>query len=412
MFDSIADEKKKTLLAISANVFEWYEYVVFAFLGKYIGVLFFYSQGDKDAVLFTFSALAAGYLARPVGALYFGMVSDRKGVSETIFKAMILMAAPTILLLISPTYDDAGILSSLLLVTLRLVQGFAAGAELPLMAVHAYNTGGKEHRKILCAFVNASSLLGVLVASLVMFLFHTLFTDEEMLDGAWRYPFALGLPVFIMIFYARQKVFSSGWQVHREVRKMKLIKDNLPSLIEGFLIVSSLQVSFYILFVWYADYLRVFLGVPQDITVIIRLFSLCVLFLVVFLSGFFLSRFDNYVLLRNVFLAVICITPLVFIMVVERPSIFNLMVGALAFSLPVGTLSAMTFSYLNELFDVSCRGLGVTCSFTLASVFIGGFSPVLAMKLIEVTGDYMMPAYLILVVYGISGVTIFLTKHK
>lgn len=405
--------KKMMLFVISANVFEWYEYVVFAFLAKYMGVLFFNVDNEVESVFYTFSVLGVGYFARPLGAFYFGRLGDKEGVGNAAKKAMVIMALPAILTLFIPEYANVGVLSALLFVTLRMIQGFAAGAELPLMAVQAYALSAAENKRLSCALVNASSLLGVLLASLIVCLLGNVFSDQEILAGAWRYPFIVAMPLMIIVFWFRVCILSCD-PVRKEQSIMKAlgVKKNRFAIIESFFVIAALQVSFYIIYVWYSDYLKLYLGVSDVIASYIRFFSLGFLFLSVICFGFLLHRYNSENIVNAALLLLVFLVPAGFYIVSIERSNTSIFLCVSIFSIVIGYFDAVAFSYLSELFDDSIRSTGVCCSFTLASVFVGGLSPVLAMKLIDITGDYMIPGYLVSVINLLAFIAIFSMKRK
>ena len=278
---------KNIVLAITANIFEWYEYVILVFLSNFISSHFFALNDEKGSVLLTFSVLAIGYLARPAGAVFFGWLSDRKGTSSVLTVVMLMMALPNLLIALLPSYDAIGICSSISLVVTRMAQGFACGAELPLMAVHLYQTSEKS--RLICALVNASSLLGVLLASMVMVVMSSLITDHEMVAGAWRYPVLLGLPMMVVLFTFRKRMFRLKPDKHPYIASDKKGLAVKPYL-DGIAIVSILQVTFYCLYVWFADYLRIYLSVDEHTCTVIRFLSLLWLAVIVIASSRYLEK--------------------------------------------------------------------------------------------------------------------------
>ena len=108
MFNNFSASKKRAYFTLSANIFEWYEYVVFAFLSEYLGVVFFGSGTGKESVFFTFTVMATGYLARPLGAVYFGLLSDKKGSAKALSFSLLLMAIPAFFILCIPVYEQVG----------------------------------------------------------------------------------------------------------------------------------------------------------------------------------------------------------------------------------------------------------------------------------------------------------------
>lgn len=119
-----------------ANIFEWYEFVIYAYLADILGAIFFHADDSVSGLIKAFAVFAVGYFARPLGSLFFGMLGDRIGRGYPLKITLLMMATPTALIGFLPVYADIGILAPSLLLVLRLIQGFAMGAEWPLNACY------------------------------------------------------------------------------------------------------------------------------------------------------------------------------------------------------------------------------------------------------------------------------------
>lgn len=127
--------RKLLRIGVVANIFEWYEFTIFGFLAPLLGELFFKSTRPIISLIQSFSVFSLSYVARPLGSLFFGLMGDRIGRVASVRLSLILMSVPTFLIGLVPTYDQVGILAITSLVILRLIQGFAAGGELPGIAL-------------------------------------------------------------------------------------------------------------------------------------------------------------------------------------------------------------------------------------------------------------------------------------
>ena len=111
------------------NVIEWYDFALFGYFAPIIAPLFFPSANATSSILSTWAVFAGGFLMRPLGASVFGYIGDRMGRRKVLYLSAILMAFPTLCLGIVPTYEKIGIWAVVLLVVIRLVQGFSVGGE-------------------------------------------------------------------------------------------------------------------------------------------------------------------------------------------------------------------------------------------------------------------------------------------
>src|SRR5260364_72755 len=169
-------------IGLVANIFEWYEFTVYAYLADVIGSLFFSAENSGGKLIQVFAIFAVGYFARPLGSLFFGM-----------------MAVPTVLIGCLPTYQHIGLLAPILLLILRCIQGFAMGGELPLNGCYLFEASSDNSKSLLCSIATTSMNIGVLFASFTAFLLFSVFDRHTILAWAWRLPFLLGLPMTVAI---------------------------------------------------------------------------------------------------------------------------------------------------------------------------------------------------------------------
>ncbi len=193
-------------IGLVANIFEWYEFVIYAYMVGVIGQLFFHSEDPISRLIQTFAVFSIGYLARPLGSLFFGAMGDRVGRGSPIKITLVMMAVPTALIGLLPTYHDIGWTAPALLFALRLIQGFAMGGALPGTACYIFEAAPADRKSILCNVVVVSVALGSLLATLVVFLLFQYFDRTTILAWAWRIPFLLSIPLTVAIGYIRREI--------------------------------------------------------------------------------------------------------------------------------------------------------------------------------------------------------------
>src|SRR5260363_276544 len=137
---------------------------------------------------------------------FFGFAGDWAGRGRALKISLIMMAAPTVLIGFLPTYNTVGVLAPVLLLVLRLVQGFAMGGGLPLNGCYVFEASPAHHRSVLCSMVMVSIALGMLLASLVANLLFWYFDRETIVQWAWRLPFLLSIPLTFFIIAMRRAI--------------------------------------------------------------------------------------------------------------------------------------------------------------------------------------------------------------
>ncbi len=209
--DALSDNRSMTrkdvnTLGLSAlgGALEYYDFIIFVFLAGSIGQLFF--PADMPAwlkQLQVFGIFAAGYLARPIGGLLMAHYGDIIGRKRMFTFSLLLMAVPTFVMGLLPTYAQIGIAAPLLLLLMRILQGAAVGGEIPGACVFVAEHVPSRHVGIACGTLFSGFTTGILLGSLVAMAVNHFFADA-VLDYAWRLPFLLGGVFGIFALFLRR----------------------------------------------------------------------------------------------------------------------------------------------------------------------------------------------------------------
>ena len=132
------------LLASLGGALEFYDFVVYSQFARYIGLNFFPNDDEMVSLIVSFSVFAVGYFARPLGGIFFSHIGDRLGRRRVLIITILAMSAATAGIGLLPTYAQWGIGASILLVLLRIVQGFCLGGELPGAIAYVVETAPRR----------------------------------------------------------------------------------------------------------------------------------------------------------------------------------------------------------------------------------------------------------------------------
>lgn len=181
--------KKVGLLSLG-NVLEFYDFAIYSLMVGHISSHFFPSHDPRISLISGFGVFALGFIARPVGALYFGHIGDHKSRMKALTRTLLVSAAATVAIGLLPTYATIGVYAPLLLTLLRLIQGFSLGAEFSgsLVILAETNAQSRFGPCFLSGIVSAAGVGGWVLGSLMSLLF----TGPEMPAWGWRVPFLLG----------------------------------------------------------------------------------------------------------------------------------------------------------------------------------------------------------------------------
>src|SRR6185503_971105 len=171
---------------VIGNVLEWYDFAVYGYFAATLGALFFPASDAASQTLAAFATYAVGFLMRPVGAALFGHIGDRYGRARALVISIALMAIPTVLMGLLPTYASIGIAAPLLMVVLRMAQGLAVGGEFTSSMVFLAENSPQRRRGFFTSFSMFGATAGTLLGSLVGGALASALSPEALASWGWR----------------------------------------------------------------------------------------------------------------------------------------------------------------------------------------------------------------------------------
>src|SRR6267154_2225370 len=163
-----AAERRVIVASSVGTVFEWYDFYLYAILAPFFAGLFFPPGNQTAALLSAFATYAAGFLVRPFGAIIFGRIGDLVGRKYTFLVTIVVMGGATFLVGFLPTYSTIGWAAPILLVTLRLLQGFALGGEYGGAATYVAEHARPDGRGYATSFIQTTATIGFFLSLLVI----------------------------------------------------------------------------------------------------------------------------------------------------------------------------------------------------------------------------------------------------
>lgn len=213
--DNMTEEQRKKqarragLASLVGTSIEWYDFFLFGTMSALVfPKLFFPGSDPYVGLLQSFTALFIGFLARPLGAVFFGNFGDRIGRKATLITTLLLMGISSTLIGLLPTYENAGIIVSILLVFFRFCQGFGAGGEWGGSVVLSVEWSSKKSRGLMGSMTQIASPIALLLSSGVVSL--TIFlTGDHFYTWGWRIPFWISIVLVMIGFIIRRGVADS-----------------------------------------------------------------------------------------------------------------------------------------------------------------------------------------------------------
>jgi len=200
MQDITSTQRKVVLAACFGTFLEWYDFLTFASLATYFSVLFFPPDNPTAALLMSLATFGVGMVVRPLGSALFGSLADKFGRRPIFIATISLMGITTFLVGLLPTYAQIGLFAPLLLLLLRLLQGFAVGGEIGGVAVYLTEHAPHGRRGFYTSVLQLMGPLGILVSTLQIVLLQAFLSDADFHVWGWRVPFLFSaLLLFISI---------------------------------------------------------------------------------------------------------------------------------------------------------------------------------------------------------------------
>ena len=204
-----AIQKNVTIAACFGTFLEWYDFLTFASLAIYFSVLFFPSDNPTTALLSSLATFGVGMVVRPLGSALFGTLADKYGRRPIFIATIVLMGGSTFAVGLLPTYAQVGMWAPILLLLLRLLQGFSVGGEIGGASVYLTEHAPANKRGAYTSILQLMGPLGILVSTLQVVLLQAWLTADDFNSWGWRVPFLLSLLLLLVSLKSRMSLVES-----------------------------------------------------------------------------------------------------------------------------------------------------------------------------------------------------------
>lgn len=284
---------KNIINCFLGSIAEWYEFVVYGFCASFIGPLFFPSDHPTISILAAFGAFAAGFLARPVGALVFGHLGDKYSRKKAMAFSVVLIGLPALVMGLLPTYQTIGVLAPIILITSRLLQGLSIGGQFTGSAIFITEHIGNSRKNFGSGITFSGSFGGMLLASFVGAILTKFLTHEQLVHWGWRIPFILGIFVAMFGFYIKKHTTEpeafEKLKKQRQLEKRPItaaFKTEKKSMLFCTLSCWLISTIVYQLFLLMPTYAQKYLNLPLQHSLRINTLAMILLTILTFFFGF------------------------------------------------------------------------------------------------------------------------------
>jgi MHS family shikimate/dehydroshikimate transporter-like MFS transporter len=376
---------------------ECYDYFLYGTAAALVfNKLFFPQFAPLTGTLASFATFAVGFMARPVGGVIFGHFGDRIGRKSMLVITLLIMGGATFLIGLLPTFDAVGVLAVILLVVLRLLQGFAMGGEWGGATLMAVEHAPDESRNFYASWPQLGAPAGFILSTAVFTAFSSL-PEDRFLAWGWRVPFLLsivlvGVGLFIRLRILESPAFRRVKELRAEVRipLLEVLKRYpIAALLSTGVVLVNLG-GYYLVATFTLAYATEQLGVPRNAA----LFGLLLAGVAEIAGIVLLARAADLVGRRPVALASAAFVTLFafpYFWLVDRGSVALLWLAMGLWIFSAGALYGITGALISELFEARVRYSGISLGYQMAGVLGGALAPLIATVLVQWAGGAIWP---------------------
>jgi len=377
---------------------EWFDFYLYGVAAALVFPTLYFPK-DMPAyvsVLASLSTYAVGFVARPFGAVVFGYVGDRLGRKAALTVALVVMGLATALIGLLPGYAVIGVAAPTLLVLLRCVQGLAIGGQWGGAMLLVVESAPPEKRGFYGSFAQVGAPAGVVLANLAFIIIDHVTDHTSFIAWGWRLPFLLSAGLVGLAWYIHTRIeetseFKAVEQSLAGKRPISPIRDALLNHPKRVLLAAgafmAVQVSFYIaiqfVVVWGSNP-DFGLGMPKSTLLTAVMCSSGVMAPSLLLSGRLSDRFGR----RRVYLwgaALTAVWSFIMFPLIETREPFLIFVAVAVSTIINGLMYGPQAALFGELFPTSVRYSGASLGYQIGAAFGGGFAPLIATYILEVT---------------------------
>ncbi|MEJ8813829.1 MFS transporter [Variovorax ureilyticus] len=392
----VRDYKTLALSALGGTL-EFYDFVIYVFFATVIGALFFpVDMPDWLRQLQTFGIFAAGYLARPLGGIVIAHFGDKVGRKRMFSLSIFLMAAPTLVIGLLPTYASIGVAAPLLLLAMRVLQGAAIGGEMPGAWVFVAEHVPARRYGFGVGTLTSGITGGILLGSLVAVAINRHYSTAEVAGFAWRIPFILGgvfglVSVYLRRFLHETPVFrelADRRNVARELPLKTVLREHRGASVFVALLTWVLSAAIVVVVLYTPTYLQKVHHVPATLALEANAVVTLMLTLGCIVVGWASDRIGTRAVMLIGWGGLFVTTYLFYTSLPGTPGSLVWHYGLVGFF--VGTIATVPIAGVRA-FPAAVRFTGLSFAYNMSYAIFGGLTPVVLTLWLE--KDPMAPAH-------------------
>ncbi|MDB2432634.1 MHS family MFS transporter [Luminiphilus sp.] len=406
--------RRVAMTSLAGTSIEWYDFFLYGTAAAVIFPKAFFPQDLPTMVLLiiSFSTLAVGFLARPLGGIVFGHFGDRIGRKRTLVVALMMMGVATTLIGLLPTYSSIGIAAPLMLVALRFIQGFAIGGQWGGAMLLVTESAPADQRGWYGAYAQAGAPIGVILANLAFIGVSSSMSDEAFMDWGWRLPFIASIVLIGISMYIQLKIEDT--EAFRSLSDAQTDSDTAPQVVERSPVIVairkypkrimlaagaflSVQVTFYILIAFVIAYGMNSPSVELSRDTMLTAVLIAAAFMVP--TQFYFSGLSDRIGRKNVYRWGAILTGVwgfALFPLIDTGSPILICVAITMGLLFLGMQYGPQAAYFTELFSTEVRYSGASLGYQIGAIVGGALAPTIAVLLWNNFGIFYVSVYILI----------------
>ena len=410
--------RKIIIAGMLGNGLEWYDYALYAYTTLIISQQFFPAGNETAHLLATLGIFAVGFVARPFGGIFFGVVGDKFGRRTALVLSIFMMAIPTGCIGLLPTYGQIGIAAPLLLTLIRVLQGLSLGGAFSGSMTFLVEHAPLKQRGLVGSTSICSLVIGFLLGSLVSLVVKSAVSEAEYESWGWRIPFLLGIAIGFIGFYIRKHCEESpSYETAKREGTLSAtpVRDVLrferASMAQAIGIYITVTMPFYLLSAYFITFTEYTLKRSSEEALMLNFMNMLILLVVAPFSAWLSDQVGRKKVLGVTAFAFLVVTYPVFSLL-QQEAIGMIALGQAIFAMVVGFYIGPVPALLVEIFPTRLRYTAMSLSYNVCAALFGGTAPMVCQWLITETGNSYCIAYYVMACAVISLVSLYYYRER
>lgn len=412
------------LASLVGATIEWYDFFLYSAAAALVfNTVFFPASDPLVGTMLALGTYALGFVARPVGGIVFGHFGDKVGRKQLLMISLIMMGLATVGIGLLPTYAQVGIWAPLMLVILRLVQGFAVGGEWGGAVLLVAEYGTAKGRGFWTSWPQVGVPAGNLLAAGVLALLAGFQSDADFESWGWRIPFLLSAVLVLVGYWIRQSVAETPVFVEAQRRAaerkqeaqrapgIEAVRRHPRGLLLGMGLRLGENVTYYIITAFSLVYATEIVGMPRSVILNAVLVGAAVQVGMLPVWGALSDRYG-----RRPILAIGALGSAVwgfgFFQLIATGATFNVVIAMVVGLVLHGAMSGPEAAFISEMFSTPVRYSASSIAYQLSSILAGSVAPIIALELFRRTGSATAISLYLLGTCAVSLVAIALAREN